>query len=174
MSIETVLTIVLGGGLIGSVLAFWTTRHRPRVDNAQLVITGQTGFIDNLQEQLTSANDEVRDLKAALKACEDQARMERGRHDTAIREERARGDGLLKQNGALADRLDVALGHLWLLETGITEATIPPLPARPLALRHLIHVSHAGDRTVYDTGVPGVDPNPPPDDGQPMNPEESP
>ena len=172
MNLEQLVGVLLGGGILGTVVTWLTTKHRPKVDTAQVVITGQGDFIDDLREAVKGEREEKDKQRARADACEETLRQERARWDTKEREYQSRHDSQQRQIGALADRLDAAVGHVWLLETGIANQTIPPIPDRPHQLRHLLHQAGTDEPTVRDdNGVPGTETNPPPpDDGLPTDP----
>ena len=48
---EIVVAILGAGGLLGAAVSWRTTRHRPEVDRAEVVITGQGSLIDDIREE---------------------------------------------------------------------------------------------------------------------------
>ena len=54
MDVAQLVTIVMGGGLLGSLVTWWTSRHRPKVDTAQVVLAGSDALINQLQERIAN------------------------------------------------------------------------------------------------------------------------
>ena len=169
MTAEQWIGLFFGGSFLATVVTYFTTKHRPKVDTS----AEQRGWFDQLQEERDKAVERADKAEARANACEDTLRQERMRHDSTERESRARIDDLLRQNGAQAAQVDALAGHVLLLELGVEEATIPPIPAHPYLVRHLLQRDrHANTHAVRDdNGVPGTETNPPPpDDGLPTDP----
>ena len=173
MTAEDLVKWLLGGGLITSLAALWQSRHRPRVDQAQLVIEGNTSLVDNLQEERDALKAERTELKAerqrereehGAKIREQDAKIEALTERVVVAEEAAR-DAKQMTTYAVAENANL-VGYIIATAEGIVARRVPPwidpavygLHGR-LTLDDLpaIHLHH-------DTGVPGVDLNPPPEE----------
>jgi len=175
VNLDQIVGVLLGGGILGTIVTWLTTKHRPKVDTAQVVITGQGNFIDDLRESVKAEREEKDKQRARADACEETLRQERARWDTKEREFQARHDDHQRQIGALGAQLDAAIGHLWVIETGLNQGTIPPLPGPPYLIDHLVKRAHKENPATVrdDNGVPGTETNPPPpDDGLDLPPQE--
>lgn len=151
-------------GALGVLAYSW---HRPWADRAE----AQNKFIDQVQEERDKAVARAEKAEARAEAGENLQRQERMRHDTKERETQGRLDALLRENGSLAHQLDEAIAWGWALKTGVEDGSVPPIIPAPLALRSLLFAMPTTTVRYADTGVPGVEVNPPepPDDGQDHN-----
>ena len=146
MTIEGVLGVVLGGGFLGSILAWWTTRHKPKVDTTQVVLAGSEGLINNLQEERNRLDERITAVEK--RAAEAEARaMEAERNASYL----------------AADMAKITDHHLATVR-GIANGTVPPWLPVPRNQNWLTDADYPLVITPrhHDTGVPGIDLNPPP------------
>ncbi|AXH97158.1 hypothetical protein DV701_14455 [Ornithinimicrobium avium] len=148
------MSVVLGGGLIASVLTWWTTRHKPKTDTAQVVISGYDGLVDDIQAErdtmrarLTAQDARIDTLTARVEDAEREAREARTMTSYAVAE-----------NARLVDYIrDTA--------EAVVAGTVPPwLPPSAYGLHTRLTIDDLPVVPDHDTGVPGVDLNPPMED----------
>ena len=152
VNLEQWIALILGGGLFGSAVSWLTTRHRPKVDTAQMVLTGSDSLINNLQEERDRLDKRMDALSDRL----DSAVVKAGNAER-------RAEIAEKNAEYLAADMAKITDHHLATVRGVAAGTIPPwLPVPPgqnwltdddyppFVARH------------HDTGTPGVDPNPPP------------
>lgn len=120
MDVAQLVTIVLGGGLLGSVVTWWTSRHRPKVDTAQVVLTGSDNLINQLQEERDRLDSRID--KVEKRAREAEAR--------AAEAESAAGYAIAK----VADLSDL---HIRTVH-GVAEGKVPPWLPIPPALADVL------------------------------------
>lgn len=142
MTWEAAVAVLLGGGLLGSLVSWWTTRHRPKVDRAEVVMTGQASLLDDIREERDRLDQRIDKVEARAVTAESRA-LAADRRATEAEELTAYA---VAQNSAAID--------LYLATVrGVHAGTIPPwLPTPPLLADR---ISDA-DLPDPDTGVPGT------------------
>jgi len=161
LSVEQLLNIVLGGGLLSALGTWWWNRHKPRVDRQVTTVEGLAALVEKLQKQLEDERKETEAERSARQACE-----------VGKREVEARNDQLLRSEGALAHELDSVYSYLISTMHGVAAGMIPPWQTPPYVLHDRLKPESfpVVISRHHDTGVPGVDLTPPPDDGQDTDP----
>lgn len=146
MDIGQIVTIVLGGGLLGSVVTWLTNRHRPKVDQAQVVLTGSDNLINQLQEERDRLDRRIDQVEQRAHGAETRAT-----------------DAEATAAFAVAKVADLADHHLTVVR-GFAAGTIPPLPPIPRTLTDILTDADypavwptRGPTNRHDTGVPGVE-----------------
>lgn len=159
---------ILGSGVFGSLVAWWGSRHRPKVDRTQLIFTGSDALINNLQEERDRLDRRIDEVER--KANDRAEAAERVASDA---EQRAQDvEDAAKQ---LAAELGAIRDHHIATIHGIVDGSIPPWLPVPHGQNWISDEDypHVSIRD-HDTGTPGVDTNPPPDDGQPTDIDDTP
>lgn len=160
MDVAQLVTIVLGGGLLGSLVTWWTSRHRPKVDTAQVVLTGSDNLINQLQEERDRLDERIDKVEKRAREVEKRAESAEARAKEA---EETVGYTIAK----VADLSDL---HIRTVH-GFRSGTVPPLPPIPPSLADVLDEgdfpsSWPTDWPViirHDTGTPGVDHDHPPE-----------
>jgi len=123
VDIEQWIGGILGGGLLGSLMTWWTSRHRPKVDTAQVILSGQNSFIDQLQEERDRLDKRIDAVEARATEAE-RASAQSARYAADVE---SMNNELMAQNMALADH------HLATVR-GVIAGTVPPWLVIPSAL----------------------------------------
>ena len=141
MNVESLITLLLGGGIVSSIFAWISTRHRPKIDQAKLVMDGQQGFIDDLRgerdrldDRVTAQADRIDNLLTRMADTEDTAKQAASHAHAA--DERATAmetaATLAKEAAeALALAVDVVTAHMIDLRDGVETHRYPPWPPVP-------------------------------------------
>lgn len=131
---------ILGSGLLGTLVLWRTTRHKPGVDTAQVVLTGQRDFIDNLQEErdrLDLRIDKMQEERDREREQQNQ-RMDAIEARAAWAEQRASAAERSAANAA-AENLALLQHHLDTLR-GVAVGAVPPWLPIPSRLAHLMNL----------------------------------
>lgn len=178
MTTEDLVKYLLGGGFLTSLAAWWASRHKPRVDQAQLVISGSKDLIDELQEERDALKAERKELKEEREAerrahrekvAEQDAKIEKLTHRVTEAEDVAR-DAKTMTTYAVAENASLT-SYILATARGIAAGHVPPwLDPRDYDLHARLSLDDFPVVPVrrYDTGTPGVDVhdvNPPTDSG---------
>lgn len=145
---EIVVAILGAGGLLGAIVSWRTTRHRPEVDRAEVVITGQGSLIDDIREERDRLDRRIDEVGQQALAAEQRALSADRR---ATEAEQLAAQALAQESAAIDHHLDVV--------RRVHAGEIPPwrhaVAAIPAILRD--RLSPADYPTDYDNGVPGTE-----------------
>ena len=158
MNLEQWAALILGGGGIGSIVAWLTSRHKPKVDTAQVVLTGSDNLINQLQEERNRLDERITAVeKSAATRIDEVSRRADAAESRAAEAER-------NATYLAADMARITDHHLAVIR-GVAAGTVPPWPPVPKGQNWLTDADYPPVITPrhHDTGTPGVDLNPPPE-----------
>src|SRR5690606_26164830 len=145
---EIVVALLGTGGLLGAIVSWRTTRHRPQVDRAEVVITGQGSLIDDIREERDRLDGRIDAIQQQATAAEGRA-MSADRRATAAEELAAMA---IAHESALVDH------HLDILRR-VHAGEIPPWHRAAASIPAILRdrLSAADYPRDTDNGVPGTE-----------------
>lgn len=149
MSWQEIIVALLGaGGLAGAAASWITTRHRPKVDQAEVVITGQGSLIDDIREERDRLDRRIDDVQQQATAAQQRA-LSADRRATAAEEMAAQA--VAQESAAIDHHLDI----VWRVHRG----EIPPWRLATASIPRILRdrLSPADYPPDADNGVPGTE-----------------
>lgn len=176
MTAEDIIKWLLGGGFLAALGTLWTTRHRPQVDKnaqttderreaAQATKTANDALsnaLDQIQEERASEREEWRREKTEMRGEIDALRTrvvsaEKSAAESAVESQESKRlvAFAVAENASLVD-------YVMATAQGIAERRVPPfIDPRLYGLQNRLTLADLPAIPPRDTGVPGVDINPP-------------